>query len=55
MKLLNFFKWLLPKSKRQRMDEILLRHYNEGRVLRVDDGTDNKKYLLDLEKKNEKD
>lgn len=54
MKLLNFFKWLMPKSKRQRMDEALLRQYNAGRVLRVNDGTDNKKYLLGLEKKNEK-
>lgn len=42
------------KSKKNKKAIFLMEEYNSGRVLRVDDGTDNKKYLLGTEVKDGK-
>lgn len=42
-------KGLMPKSPRARRDQALLKEYEAGRILQVDNDKDNKKFLLNLE------
>lgn len=58
MKLLKILKWLNPldplktifQSKKSKRENFLVQEYEAGRILQVDNGIDNKKNLLKLEK-----
>lgn len=42
-------KGLMPKSPRAKRDQALLKEYEAGRILQVDNNVDNKKHFLKLE------
>ncbi len=49
IKIFDKLKRFIPKSKRKKHEEKLLKDYEMGKILQVDKEIDNKKYIMEIE------